>query len=809
MRSLPALLRRTRGTIIAERAYAAFVPALAFAAGFVGVALMGLFDVLPPVPHGLLLLAAAAILLALFGRGLSQFRLPTRAEAVARLEGDAGLRRGVLRDLQDRPFDGDAADPLWQAHLARLAREVRDIRTGRPRALIDRTDPWQLRVVGALALVTGLLLAGDDAQRRLASTFSPGVGGDGSVIADIWIEAPAYTELPPRFLVRGTELPEATAEALSVPDGATLHLRLTAATGDGSPRARATLATEDGQQAIELTEGAARAASLTLDRNAALSIAAGGRRAIWPIEVVPDRAPQIRWHEDPAVEGGTRTVLSVDIDDDYGVAEAWAIVALSEDLERAPDAPTPEPGAAAALEVPVPALRGAPGIRTVAIDLTEHPFAGLPVQISLRIEDGAGAVAQSAPKAFTLPARNFYNPLSRTVIEQRQNLALAPRSWRRTARMFDALTFAPDRFAKDAEEYLLLRTAYHEVYNGAGENVPELVDSLWPLAVALEDEGLTLARQRLEAAQEALREALARNAPQEEIDRLVEELRTAMNDYIAALAASGDAEAMASSEGGATLDGRDLDDILDEIAELRRQGDSAEARARLAELERLLQNLRITSAAAGEGEGQQDGEGGEQAGNRPGEQVGSLIDQQRRLSDDTFATRRGEQDGTDLSQRQQALADAARELSDQAARQDTEGEGPASAPSFEQAENAMRQSARALARGDLATAQAAQEEAIQALQQGGEALAEQALAERGEGEGEGRQGDGGSMSGPAADRDPLGRRYGSSGRTGIDIPEIGDPERIRTLTEEVRRRLSDPGLDPEERSYLERLLERF
>ena len=114
------------------------------------------------------------------------------------------------------------------------------------------------------------------------------------------------------------------------------------------------------------------------------------------------------------------------------------------------------------------------------------------------------------------------------------------------------------------------------------------------------------------------------------------------------------------------------------------------------------------------------------------------------------------------------------------------------------ARRAMGAAADALARGDLTTAQALQERAIEALDEGAEAI----RAARGEpgGGGDARAGRG---------VDPLGRAYGQPGASGVEIPGLSDPERVREVLETLRRRVADPTLSPEERAYIEGLLERF
>ncbi len=113
------------------------------------------------------------------------------------------------------------------------------------------------------------------------------------------------------------------------------------------------------------------------------------------------------------------------------------------------------------------------------------------------------------------------------------------------------------------------------------------------------------------------------------------------------------------------------------------------------------------------------------------------------------------------------------------------------------AQDAMRRSEEALAKGNLAEAGKAQDEAIQALRGAGEALAK-AVSQNGDGE----EGD---------SNDPLGRSDDGfdNGTSSADIDQRDNATRSRELLEELRRRAAEQQRETEEREYLERLLKRF
>src|SRR3546814_19030705 len=62
--------------------------------------------------------------------------------------------------------------------------------------------------------------------------------------------------------------------------------------------------------------------------------------------------------------------------------------------------------------------------------------------------------------------------------------------------------------------------------------IDEVQELLWEGALRIEEGGLAIAERDLREAQEALMEALERDAPDEEIERLMEELQQALNTFL-------------------------------------------------------------------------------------------------------------------------------------------------------------------------------------------------------------------------------------------------------------------------------------
>ncbi|MFN3960930.1 MAG: DUF4175 domain-containing protein [Parvularculaceae bacterium] len=780
-----------RATLFVERAAPLFVLAGAPLALILAAGLFDLWRFAGLWGHSAGLLLLLALSAVLFWRRRPERLLPTREDALARLERDGLMRHEPLQALEDEPAAGAGA--LWRAHLEESRRRLKKTRLLSPAPTANAVDPHGLRYAAAGVLLIGLVAAGSQAPRRLADAFLP---SDPAVtragFADLWIEPPAYTGKAPIHLLRAKDPLGEAGEAVAAPEGSIVRIQT-------KPGARYRLSMNGGgvteRAEREGGPGSARAA-LTLTRPGSLELAAGGRRSRWAITLIDDRPPTVEFARPPASDRDGRLVVALKIDDDYGATAVALEIRLDGGQPRPLDAPEIDAGVSAKPQrIPLESLKGGPGVRAAAVDLTAHPWAGLTVSLVAVVTDEAGQEAQSASVDFQLPARAFANPLAKAVIEQRQSIAVAPDEWRRVEWALGGLTLGPEFFFDRPKDYLLLRTAMWRVNKRAGEESDATVEEFWPLALQLEDETTELARQRLDAARKALREALENRASDAEIERLTEALRAALQSYLDALAQSGSEAGAETSEADQTVTAEDLEAMLDAVRDLAKSGAANAARQALADLESLLENLRAPgrSAAGAAGGGRREGQGG-QAG-----AVGDLIARQRSLADETF--RRGERrdaPGDDLADKEGALAGDLADLM-KSLDQSAAGGGEEAGKPLSRALSAMRRAEGDLSARNFDGARNAMEEAIANLRDGAEALAKaeraQAQAARG--------------SGGQPMRDPLGRPLGPPTGQGVEVPEKSDAQRARELLEELRRRLSDGERTEDEIHYLERLLERF
>ena len=124
---------------------------------------------------------------------------------------------------------------------------------------------------------------------------------------------------------------------------------------------------------------------------------------------------------------------------------------------------------------------------------------------------------------------------------------------------------------------------------------------MWAFASMLEEGNMADASARLRNAEEALRQALDRGASDEEIKRLTDELRAALNQFMQALAE----EMRKNPQMARPLDpntqrqmrSQDLQSMIDRMEQLAKSGARDAAKQRLDQLSQMMQNLRMAASS--------------------------------------------------------------------------------------------------------------------------------------------------------------------------------------------------------------------
>ena len=159
------------------------------------------------------------------------------------------------------------------------------------------------------------------------------------------------------------------------------------------------------------------------------------------------------------------------------------------------------------------------------------------------------------------------------------------------------LMIAPELFMPDeAGHYLGLYSLSRQLDAArSDDDLREVVASLWALAVTIEDGNISDVDKALRAAQEALKQALERGASDEEIKKLTQDLRAALDNFLRQLTEQfrNNPQQLARPLDPNTrvLSQQDLKNMLDRMERLSRSGDKDAARQLLEQLQQMLENV--------------------------------------------------------------------------------------------------------------------------------------------------------------------------------------------------------------------------
>ena len=810
-----------RASMVWEQFWRGLWPALSVVALFLALALLGVLPLLPGWLHAIALAAFLGAAAFLLWNGVRRISVPDADAGRRRLERVNALPHRPLQTLQDNLAEGlgDAdAEALWREHRRRVADSTRDIRAGLPSPEVAARDPMALRFAAALLVVVAVSVAWPDAGKRLREAVTPAFSGGAAVprpALEVWITPPAYTgEAPvfPRVPAAGTEpdgseTEPATAAAppIRVPAGSLLTARLANAPGN------AELVLGVTRKAFERIDAGNASVEAPIEVSSRLAVEIDGDvLADWRIEAIPDRPPTIAFAKPPQATERKALMLVYKSEDDYGLERVWAEIrrtyergtVMGKEVETI-DLALPRPGAKAAEAASYH-------------DLTPHRWAGLPVAIRLAARDGAGQTATGEDARITLPERTFRHPVARQIVEQRKRLTTEPERREAIAQALRAIALHPAAYQDRIVTFLALTAAHRRLAHESGDGALDSVrDLLWDTALGIEDGEVSIAERELRRAQQNLMEALARNAPDEELERLMDELQRAMDRFLSELARQMQnrpdrQQALPFDPSQRLLESTDLQRVMDQIRDLMRSGARDAARQMLAALQNLLENLRAGRAPQMSPPGQ--------AGSEALRQLRELIERQKALMDRSFRQaqpRSGRPDSRSSQQgaaSQRDIREALRRLREALRRMGMQpGQGRQGAPgrAFDEAERNMGDSANALDRNAPGESVGPQGRAIDALQRAGRGIVQQMMQQADQGTGIGLNREFRPLQ---LRRDPLGRfmpnELGIDTRD-VDIPDESAVERAQKILEELRHRAGQRHRPQPELDYIDRLLRRF
>ena len=618
------------------------------------------------------------ILLGVAAIPLIRLRLPDRNDALRRLDRGSGEAHRPATSIADR-MAANAHDPvaqaLWQAHVERALLSARKLKAGWPSPQVSLRDPVALRALALILLVATFFAAPGERLQRIAAAFDwQGVVAPANFRIDAWVNPPVYTGRPPVMLpgLRPGEAVQA-AEALSVPAGSQLVVRSTG-------QVNFELVRHGGVDDAPAAANAQLPAGTTEHRFVIKGDGSAGVRGVlgrdlnWNFSAIPDRAPTIEFTKDPERQARGALRLDYKVEDDYGVTGAKAIFALKDEAknkDRHPLFKAPE------LALALPQLRTRAGAAQTTHDLTEHPWAGAEVTVTLVAKDEGGNEGRSEQRDVTLPQRIFVKPLARALIEQRRESGARRRRQadgahraRRAHHRARAL-----HAARPASISACARSISTSTMRRSDDQLRDVVARLWDMALQIEDGNVSHAEQALRQAEDALRQALERGASDEELKKLMDNLRAAMDKFLQSLAEEMRKNPQQLSRpldrNTRMLSQRDLKSMLDRLEQMARSGNKDAARQLLEQLQSMMENLQMARPGASPQDGDDDM-------NAALDELGDMIRKQQQLRDKTYKQgqdqrrdrqlgRRGPNDRQmgDLKQDQQGLKDRLNKLLEQ------------------------------------------------------------------------------------------------------------------------------------------------
>ena len=819
-------LRLTLLGLWAERLCRAFWPLWTLLFTCLGLAALGVQDHLPLEAAWFALVSFAVMSVWALVFGLRAFRKPTRDEALLRLDSRLpGRPIAALRDSLAMGSDDQATQAIWAAHRDRMATRAAGAKAVEPDLRLATRDPYAFRYMALTVLVLALIFG---SLWRVASvTTLPAPGAQGQAATgpawEGWAQPPAYTGKPALYLADQKD------GTLALPAGTRIQLRFYNAPG-------ALILAETVSGRTDVPPASQPQQDFLVKQSGRLSIDGTGGRE-WQVSILPDAPPTIIATGKMDRDADGRFKQPFEATDDYGVTKGDVTIAL--DLtavdRRYGLTLDPEARPPVTLDLPLPMKRDRTKVDQVLVDdLSKDVMSNLPVTLTFTATDAAGQKGTSEVLHVVLPGRRFFDPLAASLIEIRRDLLWNRNNAPRVVEVLKAVTNKPDGFIPDTKAYLRLRVVIKQLDTIAAtldiKARDDMAEELWQISLLIEDGDLSSAFEAMKRAQDRQDEAIRNGAAPAEIDRLMKEMRQALDKYM-----KQEAQKNAQNPDGPNqkngkqmqMTQDQMQQMLDKLQELMKEGRTAEAQALMQQLRDFMNNMKVTQ---GQGQGQGQGSPGQQAMKN----LGQTLRDQQKLSDDSFHDmQNGAQDDQNGQQSQpnpdgtspdgtqpggQSLADRQKTLKDRIGQLGKSGtlpgagdpKGQAGRQKLGDAGKAMDDAEQALRNGDLPKALDKQAQALDALRQGiknfGDAQA-QAEQNRNPNDGQANQ-----EAAPNGQRDPLGRDTGEGTQMGSDKSVLQGQDvyrRAQELLDEIRKRADEQARPDQERSYLKRLLDLF
>ena len=595
MKKLRAARRRTFRLMLLERYGMHFWRGCVWGGLFLG---LWLFEIPSHIGHGAGVVAFFVFLGGLFYfhyNDMRFFKWPRCGEIDRRLEQDNGAQHRPLGTISDELSNPERtmSRALWSWNKRRALENLSTLKPAKARRAVY--DPYFVRAITLIFFLSGVYVAGVHGPHRIWRGLTPFEFTAKKSSDDIvmTITPPAYTGLSPMVIKT------AMHGEIEIPTGSKLKISLHG--GFGTPYLQVGNAhfafTPAGKDYLLETPVPEDARQMRITQTFF-------PRATWNYKLIPDEAPTIEMVRSPEVLPDGSIKFPMNVADDYGVKTLTMHMEIG-----AISLP------ANALGAPISESRSimSPAKTKLAIapvyNLAGHPWAGQPVKFTFEAEDGAGHKTTSAPIAISLPERTFSHPLARALINLRKQLIANPLDDHRPIETtLENIMEYPQNFQGDWIIELALRSAASRLHwaDRTLKTAQEVFDLLWDTALRLEDGNLSIAERHLRDAQNALEDALKNpNLSNDQIAKLTQNLRAAMNEYLTSLAREMQ-KRMAKDEPMPMLSKDDMAKMIDEdgLNSMINQMESQMASGDRDAARKLLSRMQNMTDALSHGQGQ-------------------------------------------------------------------------------------------------------------------------------------------------------------------------------------------------------------
>jgi uncharacterized protein (TIGR02302 family) len=860
-------LRWTKIAIFFERLWIKlWAPFIVISLFFI-LTLFHFWPLLSPLMHRLSLALFAMAFIASFYPLLS-LRSPKDKEALKRLDEHSTLPHQPAQAFKDKlepnlkTQSNKQTEAIWLHFKNRLVEKIRQLKVRPPQPETYKQDPYALRMVLMLAVACGLFFQGGNLKSLIANAVTlPPMINTSNLRVDAWVTPPSYTGKAPILIADGGKnakvktttnsgKPGSKKNAFTVPQNSTLTIRINGSEAkhveiESSNSLLKSQKLEPQSSSLKLTSGQTDKRKNTKEFHLKLTEEGPVKLTIdtiplkdWRFEIIADNPPIIGLVELPAPAQSRALKLKYRVADDYGVLEAKAHLKEIFNKEKSDtsvvskkDRPLGSP-----MEYPLnlkeQGTKSSEG--TTFKDLTDHPWAGLPITLYLSAKDEGENLSNSPEINIVLPEYQFTKPIAKNIIRLRKQLIMTPSESPLLSQLLHTLLNNKKPFEKDLTLYLGLKVTAARLETARTRKEKEALSKLlYQLARHAEDGDLSAAERELRTAQEELRKALQDNAPNQEIQKRIDNLRKALQKYMQALAKQqqkqnqqAQNEQQNQKQNSKNISPEDFEQMLKTIEELSKSGAKDLARQMLSQLQNMLENLQT-------GKKQNQQQQNKAAKNL--EELGKILQEQQKLMDKTFEQNRqqnrrnadrnqqqrqnqqpgnqnqrqnGQPNGAqELDKQQQALRQQLqklmRELEKSRQGQERPGQGNkrANGAPLENADRAMQRAEELLKRKELGNALSQEGQALDQLRKGIQQMAKEM---------QGMSGNGGSQK--RSGKDPLGRPQSTKGMDTSEstkVPDKIDIQRAREILRNLQEKLSDPNRPAPEIDYIERLIKRF